>query len=293
MSTRGAALAVVLVLAVATAEARGDEQGERLQVPAAPVVVSPTLPSHHLFGDRVTAVLEISVNPALADPDSVAVATDFAPYRLVAPPRERREVEGGRLLIRFAFPLQCLEHACLPDQLGDSFAPRPAKVRYVRRGTDESTEVPVSWPAMGVGARVGERDVAVPQFSASAPPASGGSASSLLGWSLAGAAFLVLAGGAVLARHLWTVAPSPPRTGPPEPARTQLEEALRLAERAGAASVDERRSAVDALARSLEEAGRPSLAATARRLAWSDSPPTAAAMKQLVAAGRDDAANVA
>ena len=283
---------VVFVLAVLAAAlgaqpASADQHRRPILVPGKPVVVlSADVPRRHKFGDLIVASLELSVNPTLVDPRSVGVEVLFAPYRVMAPRTRRTERRGGRLVVRYAFPLQRLDANCLPGELDKPFELPPATVRYVPRRAEDAVTFSVEWPPLTAGSRLTRRDVEQPEFRASLPVTSE-SGSSLLAWALAADAVLVLAAGGALAWHLWPEAPPlAPATAARAREPTSLAAALRVAENAESVSAEERRTALEALARSLEDSGAPALAVRARRLAWSETAPTSAAMRELAAAVR-------
>ena len=288
MTAARAALAVaVLALGLTTAEAaRGQRE---IRVPGRPVVVlGAQLPSTHLFGDRIRATLTVAVNPALADPASLRADARFAPYRVVEVAAGRTgEARGGRVVVRYAYLLECLEADCLPSD--DAIEFPAARIDYRARGGLDTEPLAVEWPELAVVSRLSERDVEQPQFRASAPAAESGGAG-VVAWSLAAAALVVLAGGALLAWLLWR---AEPRAAPVPVSRREpsaLDAAFTVLERPAARSAEERRVALDTLARSLERSGHRELAGRARRLAWFSSPPPASAVEELVAAVRREAA---
>jgi hypothetical protein len=287
-------LLVAAVSALAPGAARGADGEARILVPARPVVVvSAELPRTHLFGDRIVAVLELSVNAALVNASRIWVETDFSPYGRHEPLAREHLRGAGRTLVRFRFPLQCVELACL-DTLAKPFRFPPARVNYIPRRGDGIETLEVRWPRLAVGSRVTALDLAQPEFRAAAPVrprVSYGVSPRLLGWSLAGGAALALAGAALLARRLWPKAPIEAPAGRAE--RLTLEEALRDLARAQVAGVEERRIALDELAHALDDLGLSTLATRTRRLAWSRREPAPEAIADLVEAVREKRAEAA
>lgn len=288
------ALFVALAAALPSEPAWGQDGPERVRIPVNPVVVLATrVPRTHLFGDRITATVELSVNPALADPRSVRLATTFTPYRLVAPVAQSSERADGRVLLRYSYALQCVEGACLPDVLDEPFRLPPARAHYVPRGGGDEQRISVSWPPLSVGSRLQARDLSAPEFRADLAEPGRPLAQTLTGVALAAAALLVLLAGGLVAWRLRAQA-APSIVSRREDVRpTPLEAFLREVQEAEDGSAEARRTALDRLARSLEAADRPALAARARRLAWSPEPPTPPAVDELVAAVRRDAAEAA
>ena len=279
--------AALLALTLAGAGPAGAQRD--LRVPGRPVVVlGANLPPTHLFGDRVRATLTVAVNPVLADPDSLRVDARFPPYRVVEVDAGRAgEGRGGRLVVRYAYVLECLERDCLPSD--DAIELPDARIDYRTSGGEAVEPLSVEWPELAVVSRLSEEDLEQPQFRASAPAVDAGGAGGLT-WVLAAAALLVLALGVLAARLLSRSSPraapgsAAPRDGSP------LAAAFAVLERPAGRSAEERRVALDTLARSLERSGRRDLAARARRLAWLPAPPPPAAVEELVAAVRREAA---
>jgi hypothetical protein len=288
MTTARVALALALLAPALTTAEPARAQSE-IRVPGRPLVaLGAELPSTHLFGDRIRATLTVAVNPALADPESLRADARFPPYRVVEVAAGRTgEGRGGRVVVRYAYLLECLEPDCLPSD--DAIEFPDARIEYRASGGIEAEPLSVEWPEVGVVSRLSEQDLEQPQFRASAPAAETGGAG-LAAWGLAAAALLVLAGGILLAWLLSRAAPqaAPVLVSPGD--RSPLEAAFAVLERPAARSAEERRVALDALARSLERSGRRELAARARRLAWLPSPPPPRAVEELMAAVRREAA---
>jgi hypothetical protein len=275
-----------LALALAAAEPAAAQR--ELRVPGRPVVVlGADLPPTHPFGDPVRATLTIGVNPALADAETVRVEARFRPYRMVQAAGPAREERGGRVVLRYSFLLECLTVDCLPSEDAVEFP--DALVDYRASGGIVAEPLSVEWPELAVVSRLSERDLDQPQLRASAPAAEAGGAG-LLSSTLGAAALIVLAGGVALA---WLLSRSAPRPAPAVVAQTEgspLEAAFAVLERPADRSPEERRLALDVLARSLDDSGRHELAARARRLAWLPSTPPPSAVEELVAAVRREAA---
>ncbi len=82
-------------------------------------------PASHLFGDPVTASVEIVVDPKRVQPSSIRVRTSFEPYRLTAPLRIERRETRGLVSLRYVYRLLCLRAPCRP---------RPGRVKEFRFG---------------------------------------------------------------------------------------------------------------------------------------------------------------
>lgn len=281
------ALAVVVLALGASAEPAGAQR--EIRVPGRPVVVlDAELPATHLFGERVHGTLTVAVNPTLADPESLRVDARFPPYRIVEVAAGRTgEEPGGRVILRYSYLLECLDADCLPSD--DAIEFPNARVDYRVSGASEAEPLAVEWPEVAVVSRLSEQDLEQPQFRLSAPASEAGD-TSMVPAALAAAALVALAGGVVLA---WLLARAAPRPAPlvisPQEA-SPLAAAFAVLEQPAGRSAEERRAALDVLARTLEGSGRHELAARARRLAWFSAPPAPGAVEDLLAAVRREAA---
>ena len=115
-----AAVAAVLVAAVvgllawrAWDRSGGPGLGEE------PIVGTALLtPEQHLFGDPVRARIEIIVDTARVDPDSVEIGANFAPYRELRPVETSRTENGSTTKLQYDYVLGCLVARCLPRGSG-------------------------------------------------------------------------------------------------------------------------------------------------------------------------------
>jgi hypothetical protein len=242
---------------------------------ARPLVASSSIaPGTHLFGDPVTAQLEVVLDPRVVDEDSLQVEARFAPFRRVGAPVVERRADDGAVALRYRWRLECLRLACRGDGLA-VLRIRPVLLRY--RQTDSAASgLAVDWQPVTVATRLTAEDLAQPRlrWSAELPPATERLSPALL------AALLALGGlgAATLAGVL--LAPEAARLGArlwPERDELRglspLERAIALLRRANRRDPESRRAALDRLARELRRHGDPSLAVEARGLAWSRRPP--------------------
>jgi hypothetical protein len=261
---------LALVLAGTAAAAPPEEPPVR--------VVAAVPPPAHLFGDVVVAELSLSVDPRRADPGSVRVEPGLAPLRAAGQTGLERGSDGGAALLRYSFPVQCTVLACLPRAAVRKLALRSGSVHYRLRDAAGERSLPVRWQATTIASRLTVEDIVEPQPHGridEAGPSSFRIDPHALGLALAAAAaLLALATGVALARRLELR----PHTLPPAPA-TDLELALAAVEAATELPEDERRVALERLARTL---GGGRQAREARRLAWVREPPPADAMRRLV-----------
>lgn len=258
-----------------------------------------------LFGDTVTARIEVVLDKARIEPASLRVAADFEPWNPVGPPTRVVRDDGETHYAATQYVLRCLTAPCAP---GRQSAPRefgPAQVTYTTRAGETKSEE-VRWPVLLVNSRIVSDDftrgdelsrpwradvVSLPEPSYSLSP------SLVLGVLLAGAGLFAL-GGLVLAYlalpRRRVEEPEPLR--PPEPDLTPLERALALLENGLPSDrADERRQALERLAKELaaHDAG---LADEASTLAWAPTPPpvdearmVAARVRTLLDERNDDA----
>jgi hypothetical protein len=267
-------LALGLALLAWSASAPAQEPA-RVEVAASPRAL--------LFGDALRIHVEVVLDRDLADPESVELETDFAPFEIE---EIQRAVEEGDELsgTSFAITLRCLEAACLPARgtTERRFDFPPARVQLADEDGGRTLEAPI--PAARIESRLSEREVrdeagwsyedrALAPVGYAVEP---GLATAVL-WVGAGA--LALLGG-VLALYAATGS-GPVRALAPYRG-TPLERALALARRAAPGAAEERRKALERLARELRRAGHPDLAERSGALAWPRQAPTESAIRALV-----------
>lgn len=276
---------VALALLVAAVALRDDgssnEALDRAQPLEARVVVSPRVV---LFGDTVTARVQVALDRARVDPDSLRVETAFAPWQLVRAPQRIRRDGDRATYVETVYVIRCLGPTCVPNRASSSREFQAVKLSYDAVGGGPAT-TEVRWPVLVVNTRLvsddfGRRDeygTAWRADLATLPAVSYRLAPGVLLALLLLAALGLLAGGgrlayAALPRREDPAPPEPPAP-PPPPDLTPLERALALLERPspldGAA---ERRRALEFVAEHFGERDR-SLAASARALAWRSGKP--------------------
>lgn len=241
----------------------GPDEGPRLDEP---VTVRAALSSPVvLFGDTLRADVDVLVDTRRVDPAGVRLLGGFRPFVL----RSRtvtRTRSGTTESVAFRLELACVDRACLPQQ----GRPRPIRLErgFVLYGGNGRTAL--DWPGVEVTTRLAAADRVRPALrlsDAPPPPPTWAARPSLVAGALfGGAALLGLAGLVLLAvegRRLLAGRERDPLAGLPP-----VERALALLRRARTA--DERRTALDRLARALDD---DELASEARSLAWSESTP--------------------
>lgn len=240
------------------------------------VLLDPASPH---FGDRVTASVEILVDPRQVDPASVRLVTDFEPYRPAAPPRASRREANGLVTIRHRFLLLCLRNPCRPPVGGvRTFRFTPARATF-RRLDGSSGEFTRRWYPLTVASRL-SRDLALrgdwqarlfplPAVRYRFDP--GGLSAALF----AAAILLAVAGAALVARAYGPLVRAELRRRGLARLRATERELALLRDAVARGDAAGQRRALDGLAVALGENGGNDLALGARRLAWSRPEPRA------------------
>lgn len=244
-----------------------------------------------LFGDTITARIEVTLDRNRVDPDAVRVSADFSPWvPIEEPSRYRRDGETTTYL-QTIFILRCATDPCVPRTQTAQLEFNPARVTH-----PGSAPIEVPWPVLVVHSRIVSADFqrrdanATPwQADVMSLPAVSYRVSPRLALALLYAGGVLLAlGGIVLAyTGLPRRAPAPPpEPEEPPPALTPLEQALALLEDPARAngSADQRR-ALELVAEELD-ARDAQLAQRARTLAWSQEAPAVEETSGLAARAR-------
>jgi hypothetical protein len=264
-------------------------------------------PSTHLFGDTITARVDVVVDRDHLDPDRVRLAAEFPPYELVRKMQVERRDHDRYTRLRYTITLRCLGRACLAGAVSPGVTPaggqppsrraerifhfRPAHLYYEEPGEDKPRHLKrVWWPRLEALTRISPSEPgltfalrtpfrttisSMPDVTYRISPALLG-----VGLLLLAALLLVLPG-----RLTWSWLRSRRQPPPVEeaPELTPLERALVLVEQAReSADGEDRRKALEVLAVELDESRRAEHADEARRLAWSLSEPTPEAADDLV-----------
>ena len=278
------AAALVLLLAVGGLLAwRSWSDGGGPGLGEEPIVGSVLLePEQHLFADAIHARVELIVDNARVDPDSVDVGANFAPYRELRPVERTRSDSGEVTKLRFDYLIGCLTARCLPTASGRVDL-GGAAINYRRRGSSVADAATLEWqPLRAVGRidpaeleqavlRAELRDLPEPSYRVS--PKAIGLIAVLLAVLFAGAAaILVLRLLPIDRLAAWFGARRVDR-------RSALEQALALVRDAD--SPEEGRRALERLAVELRRSRNAALAQDASRLAWSRSRPVEAGVGPL------------
>jgi hypothetical protein len=288
-----AALTIALVAFLVLDLGPRDDEGVDVPIPADPApaieATAVFVPRTVGFGDTVRARIDITLDRARVDPDSVRIATDFAPWAQIADPERTRRDGDSTTHLRSMWSLRCLASACLPPAQPLRLQLTEATVTYDGRGPNvgPGQQLSAEWPMLVVQTRL---DVA----EADAPAAGSGSSPFETPWraemvsmppvtyridpDTARLPLFAAAGGFALLgiglgylgrprrRPKLVVAPQEP----PPPVLTPIEQALALLEdRFTVDGAADRRRALELLAAELSGRGNDDLAHLARRLAWS------------------------
>ena len=277
-----AVVVAVVVVLVFSLRGGGDDLSQ-----GAPIRVRSLLtPRAVLFGDTLTAQLEVASDTHRVDPTSVRIDARFGRYRPVAPPTVRRREIRGAEYLSWTATLLCLELECLPAGEGQTrIRLGPARVTYSLEEDDVriARTMVVRWPPVLVHSRVDAAELAardprgeppwradlgsLPAVTYRAPPTLVAAVLFGLGAILVGSALALMS--PVLLPLLRR------RRDGDGPRLPPLEQALELLERSGGSvdAVHERREALELIAAELARRGEHELELSARRLAWSEDPP--------------------
>jgi hypothetical protein len=239
-----------------------------------------------LFGDALTAQLEVVSDTHRVDPTSVRIDARFGRFRPVAPPTVRRREIRGADYLSWTATLLCLELECLPAGKGQTRVRLgPARVTYSLREDDvkKARTIVVRWPAALVQSRVDAAELAARDPRGEPPwradlaslPAVTYRASPTLVAALLFGLGAVLVGSALALLSPVLLPLLRRRRDDDGPRLPPLEQALELLERGGASAdaLQERREALELVAAELARRGEHELELAARRLAWSEDPP--------------------
>jgi hypothetical protein len=246
--------------------------------PVKPLSARATLTPHPtLFGDAVTAAVDVHLDPERVSPDSVRVVPAFDPFVTTGAPVVTRERVGRHETMRYRYTLQCLADNCVPTRRNPLVIDLNPVVVTASAG-GRALRTTAVWPQTAILSRLERRDVGsvrphfrrprdlpAPDYAVSPS----GLANVLTG--VAGA--LALVGLGVLGWELVRLLERRRRRR--QVVLTPLEAALAYT-RDAAARPDpaDRRKALELLAKTLDAEGAAGLAGTAEHAAWSEEPPT-------------------
>jgi len=270
-----AAAAVVAVLVIGTGLGWWSSAPSG-PAPAKPLVVKTSLsPRPALFGDAVTADVEIGADARTVSAKSIHVLPAFDPFVENGTPEVTTTRVGGELIVRYSYTIQCSSDECVP--LGKPLPVKLAPVVVTATAGRQPLKVTAKWPKMSVLSRLQKGDAgatalfraprSLPAPTYSASPGVLADVFTALAGVLAAAALAL--GGFELVRLLER------RRLRGVVRLTALEAAIAYA-RDAARRPDpaDRRKALGQLAEILEREGIEPLAETAGDVAWSEAEPT-------------------
>jgi hypothetical protein len=236
------------------------------------------LPHEHLFGDALTAQVDVLLDRAFVRPSSVRVEENFAPFRVRGAPRREREDLGDTTHLRYVYTLDCLRARCLPAEEGRTFELPEVRVSYVVTDIGDRTTTRVPLPPLTGSSRLLSANLREPAFRAD--PRAVPSPTYRVSPTLLAAGALSVAGLLVLGA-LALIVPLVPlgfvqrwRAARRARRRTDLERALaHLRATAPEGENGEVRPALERLASELGRVESDQLAGQTRRIAWSEPPP--------------------
>jgi hypothetical protein len=197
------------------------------------------------------------------------VRTSFKPFEVIGDVDKRRRDVGNQTELTYAYTIRCDEFLCLPRGGRIPFRFAPARVGPLR----------VTWPSIEVATRINESELNAFRYRALLTPLPEPTyriaPTALAATTFLGAGLLLVVAaffGLRIGRRVW--------------ARRSLELNLPPVERAlvllrWTRDGEDRRRALELLAEALDEDQSPELARAARKLAWSDEPPSAEQAEEL------------
>ena len=271
---------------------RGGSEGSTAEPPEDGIAATANFePRIVLFGDTLTARVDVLVDRSAIDVETVRVAWAPAPWRLVRPPERTVETDGATAHVRTTYLLRCLTRGCAPVRPTEEITFAPARVRYPGEGGTGPSREEVSWPTLLVHSRLGgldtgQRDALAAPWRADfvSLPAVSYRVRPGLGVALLVAVALLLLGvAAIVTYRAWPRRePAPEPEPPPPPVASPLEQALALLESSVAVNgTESRRRALELVADEVERVGDAELALAARALAWSPHAPEVPATRAL------------
>lgn len=276
-----AVVVVVAIATVATVLTLRDEKDVKGPVLTTDLIAvkADVTPHEHLFGDRLTATVDVLLDRAFVKPETVQVAENFEPFRVDGSVKRVRSDIGDTTHLRFTYPLACQRGGpCLPREQGRTYQLPEVRVSYIvtEIGDRQTTRVllaPLSGSSRLLGTNLNE-----PAFRADArdvPPPTYRVSPTLLAVAALGLAGLLVLGALVLLLPLVPIGFVQRRLAARRARRrTDLERALaHLRATTPVGESGEVRPALERLASELDRADSDDLAVETRRLAWSEPPP--------------------
>jgi hypothetical protein len=235
-------------------------------------------PHEHIFGDTLTARIDVLLDRAFVEPATVRIEENFAPFQVRGTVRREREDLGNTTHLAFVYELDCLNgDTCLPKQEGKTFELPEARVSYVVSEIGDRTTTRVRLPLLTGTSRLLGANLDQPAFRAD--PRQVPAPTYRVSPTVLAAGALGLAGLLVLAALVLLVPLVPIgfvqrwRERRRLARRTDLERALAYVRSTPPEESEEVRPALERLASELGRVESDDLAVQTRRLAWSEPPP--------------------
>ena len=148
-------------VAIVLLTGRGDrDQSASVAIGAGPVATEASLaPRNILFGDTLTAHIDVAVDRSRVIPGSVRVKSKFAPWSLIDPPAGDRRDVGGTTVIRMTYALRCVISPCVPERETSPLEFNPVGVTYRLRKGREQGSAETHWPVLVVHSRIVRADL--------------------------------------------------------------------------------------------------------------------------------------
>ena len=157
LAVAGATVAA-LVVAVVLLMGREDSTGDAPTLRGELVTTATSFePRAHLFGEPVTARLEVVYDSTRIEPDSVKATPRFDPYTITSR-TESKESFDGITRVRTEYVLACLTRRCLAPKSGFLEVPR-TRVEYKPRALRDPLIASVDWPPVRTASRIGSDDL--------------------------------------------------------------------------------------------------------------------------------------
>jgi hypothetical protein len=238
-------------------------------------VVTSLRPAAVLYGDPVTADVEVDYDPQTVEPSSIRVQPSFIPYVVSSAPVVQHLRAG---VVRFRYSLLCVTTGCLPTK--GARVLRLERVTVTGLADSRTVTAAALWPRLRISSRLGASDLSgqirfrnpttppAPEYRIAPGPLSAG--------LIAAAALCALLAAALAGRELaGRFARSSARR------LSALELAIAYVRDSARRTDPDRRRALELLAEAVDSDGEPTLAAAAGEQAWSKPPPTPAGAAEL------------
>jgi hypothetical protein len=259
--TRRVALAIACVLIGSSATGASAE-------PALHAVAS-LQPAAVLFGDAVTAEIEVDYDPRTVEPSSIRIQPSFAPYIAGAAPTVQHLHAGA---VRFRYSLLCVTDGCLPAKDARMLQLHAFTVSALAGA--RSLTATARWPVLRISSRLAAADLngRIRFRHPTTPPSPGYRVApgALAAGLIAGAALCALLAAALVGLQL-------ARRAARVRMLTPLELAIAYVRESAARTDPDRRRALALLAEAVDG----ELATAADETAWSKPPPTPAGATEL------------